>query len=116
METLIREAKDRLERLRAELLRKHETHVDAERAISAEPEADWPDRAAGRNFEEVLHQQTHHEDEELHEVDAALSRIDRGAYGQCEDCGEPIPSARLVALPQARLCVPCAQKHASRSV
>ncbi len=41
------------------------------------------------------------------EIDRALSKIDAGTYGFCEQCGQPIPEARLQALPQAALCVAC---------
>jgi RNA polymerase-binding protein DksA len=41
----------------------------------------------------------------LEEIDAALARIDRGTYGQCEHCGRPIVSERLDALPWATLCI-----------
>ena len=41
------------------------------------------------------------------EIDAALSRVDEGTYGTCELCGNPIPEARLEALPEATLCVTC---------
>jgi DnaK suppressor protein len=41
------------------------------------------------------------------EIDRALSKIDAGTYGFCEQCGQPIPDARLQALPQAALCVAC---------
>lgn len=47
----------------------------------------------------------------LTEVEAALGRMDRGTYGQCEGCGEPIPEARLRALPWARFCVRCIERH-----
>lgn len=43
----------------------------------------------------------------LRDVDAALARLDADEYGQCEDCGTPIPDARLNAWPEARRCVPC---------
>src|SRR5512143_2100323 len=36
---------------------------------------------------------------ELNDVDAALARLARDAYGQCSDCGEPIAPARLAAYP-----------------
>ena len=42
------------------------------------------------------------------ELEAALKRIDSGEYGVCESCEEPISSARLKALPWARLCISCA--------
>jgi DnaK suppressor protein len=41
------------------------------------------------------------------EIDRALEKIQNGTYGLCEQCGEPIPEARLQALPQAALCVAC---------
>jgi DnaK suppressor protein len=41
------------------------------------------------------------------EIDRALAKIESGTYGLCEQCGEPIPEARLQALPQAALCVSC---------
>lgn len=47
----------------------------------------------------------------LHDVEAALSRVDRGSYGQCERCGKDIPPERLEAVPTARLCINCAQKR-----
>jgi RNA polymerase-binding protein DksA len=46
----------------------------------------------------------------LEEIAAALARIDQGTFGQCEDCGKPIPAARLEALPFTRHCVECARK------
>ena len=41
------------------------------------------------------------------EIDRALTKIDDGTYGICEHCGQPIPEARLEALPYAALCVAC---------
>ena len=43
----------------------------------------------------------------VEEIDAALAKLDAGTYGLCENCRNPIPEARLEALPQARLCVRC---------
>lgn len=47
----------------------------------------------------------------LSEVEAALGRMDRGTYGLCEGCGEPVPEARLRALPWARFCIKCTERH-----
>jgi DnaK suppressor protein len=38
---------------------------------------------------------------------AALERVRAGAYGICAECGEPIPGARLIAIPDADACVRC---------
>ena len=42
--------------------------------------------------------------------DEALSRLDEGSYGICEDCDEPISPGRLRALPFARRCVTCQEQ------
>ena len=42
---------------------------------------------------------------ELAEVDAAFSRLERGVYGVCQACGQPIAAERLEALPATRFCV-----------
>jgi DnaK suppressor protein len=47
----------------------------------------------------------------LAEIDAAEARLEAGAYGVCERCGEPIAEARLEARPTARLCIGCASRH-----
>lgn len=45
------------------------------------------------------------------EVLAALSRLENGAYGQCVDCGDPVPEGRLEAKPEAARCVRCQSKR-----
>ena len=41
----------------------------------------------------------------LEDVTRAFEKLDSGAYGACEVCGEPIPDERLEAVPAARNCV-----------
>ena len=53
------------------------------------------------------------EREMLDEIELALGRLSEGEYGTCEDCGDEIPERRLRALPWARLCVNCAERHQS---
>jgi DnaK suppressor protein len=42
-------------------------------------------------------------------IDGALERIDAGEYGNCEQCRELIPFARLELRPYGTLCVRCSQ-------
>ena len=49
--------------------------------------------------------------EALDDVEAAIVRLRDGTYGICEVCGKPIGSARLEAMPAARLCIADAAKH-----
>jgi len=46
--------------------------------------------------------------EQLDDVDAALRKMDEGAYGRCDNCGKEIQEARLEAIPAARHCIDCA--------
>jgi DnaK suppressor protein len=43
----------------------------------------------------------------LTEVELALSRLDSGTYGTCEQCGATIPLERLHAIPETAVCVRC---------
>jgi RNA polymerase-binding protein DksA len=40
-------------------------------------------------------------------IDAALARIEVGAYGRCENCGREISPGRLDAIPWTTLCLDC---------
>jgi len=45
--------------------------------------------------------------DELRDVESALARLERGTYGLCIDCGNPLPYVRLDALPEASRCMHC---------
>ena len=44
-------------------------------------------------------------------IDAALTRLDDGTYGFCEETGEPIALRRLEARPIATLSVEAQERH-----
>lgn len=44
---------------------------------------------------------------ELIEIRNALDRMDRGVFGICESCEEPIAVERLRKLPYAKFCIDC---------
>lgn len=48
-------------------------------------------------------------------IEDALRRVEQGAYGFCEECGEEIAPARLHAIPTAVLCVDCQGAHEAKS-
>lgn len=51
----------------------------------------------------------------IKDVKRALSKIDKGKYGVCEECKGPIEQGRLKAYPAAYICVTCAsQKYRKR--
>ncbi len=47
-------------------------------------------------------------------IDAALTRLDDGTYGYCEETGEPISLKRLDARPIATLSIEAQERHERR--
>jgi RNA polymerase-binding protein DksA len=45
---------------------------------------------------------------EIAKIKQALTRIDKGEYGTCQVCGEPINIERLKVIPYSNMCVKCA--------
>ncbi len=43
----------------------------------------------------------------LEKIDVALEKIDQNKYGKCEKCGNAIEDERLLAIPEADLCMSC---------
>jgi RNA polymerase-binding transcription factor DksA len=43
-------------------------------------------------------------------IDDARRALSEGTYGTCRNCGQPIPSQRLEAAPEAVRCIDC-QRH-----
>ena len=48
-----------------------------------------------------------HDRQTLTQIDAAIRRLETGAFGLCENCDEPIAEARLRAFPFTTLCIDC---------
>ncbi len=57
--------------------------------------------------DEISSQLAEVESRELASIDNALERMREGTYGLCEACNDPIPFARLQALPYATTCIQC---------
>ncbi len=78
---------------------------------AGDDEADAGTKATEREHELALTQNAR---DLLDQGERALGRIDAGTYGVCESCGQPIGKARLLAFPQATLCVACKQRQERR--
>lgn len=48
--------------------------------------------------------------DELEKIEQALARMERGDYGRCVSCGDPISALRLKSLPYAEHCILCAEQ------
>ena len=71
---------------------------------------DWEEQSIERENDEVVDALDETLRTELNLVNSALSRVDKSQYGVCAICDEPIPVARLEALPYTDRCVSCASE------
>jgi len=97
--------RDRIQELRAAAGRLTASATEAaERELSSAEQ--HPAELATETIERELDQSlVEHAELELVEIDAALKRLDQGAYGVCEACGKPISEGRLEIMPAARYCI-----------
>jgi DnaK suppressor protein len=103
----------RLETMRTETLAHaqqatHELHEEA--TVLADP-ADRATIEEEHNLEQYTRER---ERKLLTAVAQAIARIDSGDYGWCEETGEPIGLARLLAAPTACLTVEAQQRRETR--
>ena len=71
-----------------------------------------PNDAATQEEEFRLELRTRDRERKLiSKIDQALTRIDDGSYGYCEDTGEPIGIKRLEARPIATLSIEAQERH-----
>ena len=97
-EDILKEAKETLLHLQEE----NQNHPDiADRASS---ETDRAIELRARDRQRKL----------ISKIDEALTRIDDGTYGYCEETGEPISIRRLEARPIATLSVEAQERHERR--
>jgi DnaK suppressor protein len=105
--------------------RLRQSRDDIMATVHARTDGDTDDRPAispnahmGQNddaptAEMLSHNEEHlaeHETDMLHEIDAALGRLDSGGAGICVVCGCDIPEERLLATPTVQTCIQCQER------
>lgn len=76
-------------------------------------QGDLADQASGNNEVHIQVKLRQTDAKILAAIEEALTRIDKGTYGLCRDCGEPISAARLDAIPWTRVCISCKERQSS---
>jgi DnaK suppressor protein len=104
MNEALARARARLLQAREEFLRRRGDHREGEGELLGAREPDHVDAAQAEGTAIPLDSLNESEQAQVGEIDAALQRIDRGEYGVCERCEEPIEERRLEAIPWARRC------------
>jgi DnaK suppressor protein len=97
-EEILREASDTISALQNE----NDNHPDVADRASSETDRSIELRARDRQRKLIS------------KIDSALSRINDGSYGYCEETGEPINLRRLDARPIATLTIEAQERHERR--
>ncbi|MBI3809369.1 MAG: TraR/DksA C4-type zinc finger protein [Nitrospirae bacterium] len=105
----IKELRKKLLAQRRELFRTVAQIEDELLWLETDVESEMVERAQDEIFIRLLARLDDREKAEIEDIDRALARIANGNYGRCEVCDQPIPLARLEALPAAAACLSCAQ-------
>lgn len=103
--------KKKLQARRDELLKTIARTEEEGRTADDDPTVDLADKAANSYTKEFLFGQTNTDRSMLALIDDALARIRASTYGTCAECEEELQQKRLEAVPWARYCVSCAEKH-----
>src|SRR3954471_14169083 len=97
-EDILREAKETLQHLQDE----NQNHPDLADRASSETDRAIELRARDRQRKLIA------------KIEAALSRLEDGTYGYCEETGDPIAIRRLEARPIATLSIEAQERHERR--
>jgi len=76
-------------------------------------QGDLADQASGNNEVHIQLKLKQTDAKILQAIEDALARIEKGTYGVCRDCGDPIAEARLNAIPWTRVCIACKAKQSA---
>jgi DnaK suppressor protein len=103
--------KKKLQVRREELLKTIARTGEEGRAADDDPTVDLADKAANSYTKEFLFGQTNTDRATLQLIDESLGRIKNGSYGICVHCETELQQKRLEAVPWARHCTACQEKH-----
>ena len=78
------------------------------RDVTQEHSGDSAEQAQERENDEVVDAIGNETRQSLRAIQVALDKLAEGTYGECEKCGGDIGEGRLNAIPEATLCVSCA--------
>jgi RNA polymerase-binding transcription factor DksA len=108
----VKQRADFIAKIKQNLLsRKHE--MDSQLAMQSHEKLtdgvvqDSADEVVSLSMEKLQNSLQQTEIGELHSMEDALARIDKGEYGVCVDCGEQISEKRLEHFPYAARCIAC---------
>jgi DnaK suppressor protein len=106
-EQQLAEARERLLRLRKEVLQEVNNALAASKELGQDGVADLGDMSANTYHRDILLNLSETQRQKIRDIDAALERVAKGQYGICLRCDEPIAPRRMEVRPFSRYCIDC---------
>lgn len=108
---VLKKAREALLEMKVQLLEDIPDRLKSEANSPKDDGRDTYDLASDERDREINMILSDRDQEKLMAIEDALSRIDEGEYGICEECEEEIGVGRLKVMPFTRLCVRCQEDH-----
>jgi len=116
---LIEEFKKTLEAKRAEIIKQLDSIGTRAEGAEVNFNADFPNYGNSSSIEDNASEVSDYTtnlslekelEDNLHDVEKALKRIDDGTYGKCKHCNKEIEIERLRIRPESTSCVSCKKR------
>lgn len=99
---------------RQRILNNSKSALKNDLTLSTDDLPDETDLAASEICQNLIFKLRDRERQLLTKIDQALSRMEAGTFGNCEECEEPIEPRRLEARPMSTLCIACKERREHR--
>jgi DnaK suppressor protein len=107
--------KTKLVARRNEIVQKLSEFRNESKEVETDIAQDVADKAESSYTKEFLLSLSDTEREQLFQIDAALKRIERKEFGNCQMCQKEVNKKRLNALPWTPYCIECQEKAESET-
>lgn len=101
------QVKELLLKERQDLLREVNASYKTCRELGQDGVPDIGDMSSVTYSRDLLFNLSETQKQKIHDIDAALERIEKGDYGTCLECGDEIAPRRMEVRPFSRYCIEC---------
>ncbi|WP_432821887.1 TraR/DksA family transcriptional regulator [Trichloromonas sp.] len=106
-EAQLAQAKERLLKMRREVMKEVQNASAAAREMGQDGVPDIGDMSANTYSRDVLLNLSETQRQKIRDIDAALDRLAQDVYGVCVRCEEEIDQRRMEVRPFSRYCIEC---------
>ena len=109
--TQLKKFRTLLEGKRDDIVRRAQQTLSEDMTLDANELPDEMDLASTEYLQSFTFRLRGREKTFLNKIQKALTKLDAGTFGECEECGEEISLKRLEARPEAPLCIKCKEEQ-----